>query len=204
MPSHKSRLAVFCSGTGSNFRALYGAIADRPLDAEIVLCLSNRSQCGAMEFAREHGITAVHLSEKQYPDYVSFVSAMLGVLREHRIENIVLAGYMRKVPEAVVAAYSERILNIHPALLPKFGGEGMYGIHVHTAVLAAGETESGATVHIVNEEYDKGRIVLQGRVPVLPSDTPETLAARVLACEHRLYPEALEKLLQEQQTHRNL
>ena len=96
---------------------------------------------------------------------------------------------------AVVRAFAERILNIHPALLPKFGGEGMYGIHVHTAVLLAGETESGATVHLVNEEYDKGRILLQKKVPVLPGDTPEELAARVLVCEHALYPEALEKLL---------
>jgi len=102
---------------------------------------------------------------------------------------------MRKVPDAVVAAFPDRMLNIHPALLPKFGGEGMYGIHVHTAVLEAGETETGATVHFVNEEYDKGEILLQRTVPVLPDDTPETLAARVLACEHTLYPDALEKLL---------
>jgi phosphoribosylglycinamide formyltransferase-1 len=198
MPNHKTRLAVFCSGTGSNFKSIYRAIAEKPLDAEIVLCLSNRSQCGATDFAREHGIATVHLSEKQFQEFGDFVAAMLEVLREYRVENIVLAGYMRKVPEAVVAAFPDRILNIHPALLPKYGGEGMYGIHVHTAVLAAGETQSGATVHVVNEEYDKGRIVMQERVPVLAGDTPETLAARVLECEHRLYPAALEKLLQEQ------
>jgi phosphoribosylglycinamide formyltransferase-1 len=198
MLNHKTRLAVFCSGAGSNFRALHRAIAEKPLDAEIVLCLSNRSQCGAMEYAREHGIAAVHLSEKQYETYEAFVTAMLGTLLfEFKIEAIMLAGYMRRIPEAVVAAYPDRMLNIHPALLPKFGGEGMYGIHVHTAVLAAGEQESGATVHIVSEEYDKGRIVLQKKVPVLPGDTPETLGERVLECEHRLYPEALEILLRE-------
>lgn len=200
MPNHKIRLAVFCSGTGSNFKSLYKAIAKRPLDAEIVLCLSNRSQCGAMEFARENGIAALHISEKQFATYAEFVEAMLAALGRYGVEAIALAGYMRKVPQAVVAAYPERMLNIHPALLPKFGGEGMYGIHVHTAVLAAGEAESGATVHIVSEEYDKGRIVLQERVPVLAGDTPETLAGRVLECEHRLYPAALEKLLGEMKT----
>jgi len=200
MPNHKIRLAVFCSGTGSNFKSLYKAIADRPLGAEIVLCLSNRSQCGAMEFARENGIAALHLSEKQFATYAEFVEAMLAALGRYRVEAIALAGYMRKVPQAVVSAYRDRMLNIHPALLPKFGGEGMYGIHVHTAVLAAGDTESGATVHLVSEEYDKGRIVLQERVPVLAGDTPETLAGRVLECEHRIYPAALEKLLLEIRT----
>ncbi len=200
MPNHKTRLAVFCSGTGSNFKSLHTAITEKPLDAEIVLCISNRSQCGAMEYARENGIAAAHISEKQFASYDDFAASMLDALHEHGVEAIMLAGYMRKVPDAVVAAYPDRMLNIHPALLPKFGGEGMYGIHVHTAVLAAGETESGATVHMVNEEYDKGRIVLQECVPVLSGDTPETLAERVLACEHRLYPAALEKLLDEMKT----
>lgn len=197
MPNHKTRLAVFCSGTGSNFKSLHKEITEKPLDAEIVLCISNRSQCGAMEYARENGIATAHISEKQFGSSDEFVAAMLDALHMHGVEAVMLAGYMRKVPDAVVAAYPDRMLNIHPALLPKFGGEGMYGIHVHTAVLAAGEAESGATVHMVNEEYDKGRIVLQERIPVLPEDTPESLAERVLACEHRLYPAALEKLLGE-------
>jgi phosphoribosylglycinamide formyltransferase-1 len=197
MPNHKTRLAVFCSGTGSNFKSLHKAIIENPLDAKIVLCLSNRSLCGAMEYARENGIAAVHISEKQFGSYENFVVGMLNTLHMHEVDAIMLAGYMRKVPDAVVAAYPNRMLNIHPALLPKFGGEGMYGLHVHTAVLEAGETESGATVHMVNEEYDKGRIIMQERVPVLPEDTPESLAERVLACEHRLYPAALKKLLAE-------
>ncbi|NTV02395.1 MAG: phosphoribosylglycinamide formyltransferase [Chlorobiaceae bacterium] len=195
MADNKKRLAVFCSGAGSNFRALFRAVKERNLPAEFVLCLSNRSQCGAFDFAREQGMETLHLSEKQFETYEAFSSAMVAALRERSIDIVLLAGYMRKVPDAVVAAFPDRIMNIHPALLPKFGGEGMYGIHVHTAVIAAGEPESGATVHLVNEEYDKGRIVLQRRVPVLPSDTPEVLAARVLECEHALYPDALEKLL---------
>jgi phosphoribosylglycinamide formyltransferase-1 len=198
MTNHKTRIAVFCSGSGSNFQAIFHALKKKQLNAEIVLCLSNRSQCGAMEFAHQNVIATVHLTEKQFASFDEFAAAMVGCLREQRIDIIVLAGYMRKVPDAVVAAFQDKIINIHPALLPKFGGEGMYGIYVHTAVLDAGETESGATVHLVNEEYDKGRILMQLKVPVLPEDTPETLAARVLECEHRLYPEALEKLLDEQ------
>lgn len=196
MSNPKRRLAVFCSGTGSNFTALHRAIADRGLRAEFVLCISNRSQCGAMEFARAEGIETLHISEKQFDSQEAFAGAMLGALRSRGVETVLLAGYMRKIPEAVTRAYTGRILNIHPALLPKFGGEGMYGIHVHTAVLAAGEKESGATVHFVDEEYDRGEILLQGRVPVMETDTPESLALRVLECEHRLYPDALEKLLE--------
>jgi phosphoribosylglycinamide formyltransferase 1 len=197
MADTKKRLAVFCSGTGSNFRALQQAILERGIAAEFELCLSNRSQCGAFEFADEQGIETLHLSEKQFGSYEEFEDAMVRALMARGIDFILLAGYMRKVPDAVVAAFPDRILNIHPALLPKFGGEGMYGIHVHAAVLAAGETESGATVHVVNEEYDKGRIVMQRRVPVLPGDTPEALAGRVLECEHALYPDALEIILEE-------
>ena len=195
MTTHKTRIAVFCSGNGSNFKALFYATRNKQLAAEIVLCLSNRAQCGAMEFAEQNGIATLHISEKQFASFDEFAATMVERLKEHQIDIILLAGYMRKVPDAVVAAFPDRMLNIHPALLPKFGGEGMYGILVHTAVLEAGETETGATVHFVNEEYDKGEILLQRTVPVLPDDTPETLAARVLACEHTLYPDALEKLL---------
>lgn len=198
MSDKKKRLAVFCSGTGSNFRALFHAIIERELPAEIVLCLSNRSRCGAMDFAREFEIEALHLSETQFRTHDEFARAMLDALREHRIDLILLAGYLRKIPDAVIAAWPEKIVNIHPSLLPQFGGHGMYGMRVHEAVIASGETRSGATVHFVNEEYDKGRIIMQNHVPVLPGDTAETLAERVLRCEHRLYPAALEKLLAEQ------
>ena len=200
MTTHKTRLAVFCSGSGSNFKSIYQAIAEKTLNAEIVLCLSNRSQCGAMEFARQQGIATLHITEKQFGTFDEFAAAMVKQLKDAQIDIVLLAGYMRKVPDAVVKAFPDKMLNIHPALLPKFGGEGMYGLFVHTAVLEAGETESGATVHFVNEEYDKGKILLQRTVPVLPGDTPETLAARVLECEHQLYPDALEKLLAEQQS----
>jgi phosphoribosylglycinamide formyltransferase-1 len=195
MSIHKTRLAIFCSGTGSNFQAIFHALKNKQLNAEIVLCLSNRAQCLAMDFARLNGIETVHLTEKQFDSLDDFAAAMLECIRKQSIDIIVLAGYMRKVPDDVVAAFKDRIINIHPALLPKFGGEGMYGIHVHSAVLRAGETESGATVHLVNEEYDKGKILMQRKVAVLPDDTPEILAARVLECEHTLFPDALEKFL---------
>jgi len=195
MSDNKKRLAVFCSGTGTNFKALFHAIIERELPAEIVLCLSNRSQCGAVDFAREYGIETMLLSEKQFKTQGDFARAMLRALRERRIDMILLAGYLRKVPDEVIAAYPDKIVNIHPSLLPQFGGHGMYGMRVHEAVIASGETRSGATVHFVNEEYDKGRIIMQNHVPVLAGDTPETLAKRVLRCEHRLYPDALEKLL---------
>jgi phosphoribosylglycinamide formyltransferase-1 len=198
MSDNKKRLAVFCSGTGSNFKALFHAIIERELPAEIVLCVSNRSQCGAMDFAKEYGIEALHLSETQFGTYEDFSRAMLRALQERRIDLILLAGYLRKIPDSVVAAWPEKIVNIHPSLLPQFGGAGMYGMRVHEAVIASGETRSGATVHFVNEEYDKGRIIMQNHVPVLTGDTPEKLAERVLRCEHRLYPDALEKLLSEQ------
>lgn len=198
MSDKKKRLAVFCSGTGSNFKALFHAIIEHELPAEIVLCLSNRSQCGAVDFAKEYGIETMHLSEKQFSTDDDFARVMLSALQERQIDMILLAGYLRKIPDAVIAAYPEKIVNIHPSLLPQFGGHGMYGMRVHEAVIESGETRSGATVHFVNEEYDKGRIIMQNHVPVLPGDTAETLAERVLRCEHRLYPAALEKLLDEQ------
>jgi phosphoribosylglycinamide formyltransferase-1 len=119
---------------------------------------------------------------------------MLAALDSADIDLIALAGYLRLIPPAVIKRYPQRIVNIHPALLPDFGGRGMYGLNVHKAVLAAGETESGATVHFVDEHYDEGDIIAQARVPVLPDDTPETLAARVLTVEHELLPNALERL----------
>lgn len=195
MANQKTRLAAFCSGTGSNFQSLYNAINARDLPAEFALCLSNRSECGAISFAKHHGIPTLHLSEKQYDTHEQFAAAMLKALKEHDIEYILLAGYLKMVPEKVVTAYTCKILNIHPALLPKFGGPGMYGINVHKAVLESGEKKSGATVHYVDPEYDKGPVLLQRNVPVEPGDTPESLAARVLKCEHQLYPDALEILL---------
>jgi phosphoribosylglycinamide formyltransferase 1 len=191
----KKKLTVFCSGSGSNFKALHRHITEKKLPVEIALCVSNNSQCGAMMFAREQHIPAFHLSTKTHPDETQYVSALLDELAAKTIDLIALAGYMKKLPSAVVKRYAGKILNIHPSLLPKFGGEGMYGQFVHEAVIAAHEVESGATVHLVEEEYDKGKILVQRKVPVFPDDTAELLAARVLSVEHQIYPEALEMML---------
>jgi formyltetrahydrofolate-dependent phosphoribosylglycinamide formyltransferase len=185
-------IAVFGSGRGSNFQVILDAIQEGGIPgAKISVVISNNSTAGILELARANRLPALHLSAKQFAGENAFVDAVLDVLRRHEVNFIVLAGYMKRMHPRIIAAYRGRIINIHPALLPKFGGPGMYGMHVHEAVIAAGETVSGATVHIVDEEYDHGPVVLQREVAVSPGDTPETLAARVLAVEHTLYPEAL-------------
>ncbi|NUN68431.1 MAG: phosphoribosylglycinamide formyltransferase [Bacteroidetes bacterium] len=187
-------IAVFASGRGSNFEALHRTIGEENIPARIAVVISNNSAAGALNLARSFGIPALHLSQRQFPGPADFHQAVLQSLAQYRTDLIVLAGYMKKMDAAVVRAYSQRIINIHPALLPKFGGEGMYGMHVHAAVLAAGETESGASVHYVDEEYDRGAVIAQQRVPVLPGDTPETLAARVLTAEHTLLPSVVKQI----------
>jgi len=191
----KKRLAIFCSGNGTNFRAVYSGIREQHLPCEIVLCISNTSQCGAMKFAQEKGIEILHLAQKNFPTENNYEETLLSALCERNIDFILLAGYMKKIPSCIVSAFEKKILNIHPALLPKYGGEGMFGMNVHRAVITNNETISGATVHFVSDEYDKGEILLQHTVAVLPSDTPETLSEKVLAVEHLLYIEALKKVL---------
>lgn len=189
------RLAVLASGGGSNLQALIDRFnrpgADAPL--RVALVISDRADAPALERARKAGIEAMHIQVAGRPQEFS-TREMLAALDSADIDLIALAGYLRLIPAAVIKRYPNRIVNIHPALLPRFGGKGMYGINVHRAVLEAGEKESGATVHFVNEEYDRGDIIAQQKVPVLPDDTPETLAARVLAVEHKLLPDTLEKL----------
>ena len=175
------RVAVAVSGRGSNLEALLRALGkDAP--ARVVLVLSSRPDAGALERARARGLPAEVL-----PDPAD-AGDWLDRLERHRVDLLVLAGYLTLVPAAVIARYRDRIVNVHPALLPGFGGRGMYGHRVHEAVLASGARESGATVHLVDEVYDRGAILAQGRVPVLPDDTPDRLAARVLQVEHRLLP----------------
>jgi phosphoribosylglycinamide formyltransferase-1 len=184
-------IAVFASGRGSNFLAILNAIQSGALSARVALLLSNNANAGALETARERNIPALHVSEKQFQSTEYFSAAVLDVLHKNNVDFIALAGYLKKIPPVVVRQYRNRILNVHPALLPKFGGPGMYGHHVHEAVIAAREPISGATVHLVDEEFDRGPIVLQKSVAVSPSDSPETLAQKVLAIEHEIYPIAL-------------
>jgi len=192
------RIAVFASGRGSNLEALLESIDRGDLTgARIVLVISNNSASGALETARKRSIATAHISSRTHPERGCYEHALLDRLEGAGIDLILLAGYMKMFPACVVRAYHGRILNIHPALLPRHGGAGMYGLNVHRAVLDSGDRQSGATVHLVNERYDEGRIVLQRRVPVLPDDTPERLAARVLEVEHDLYWRAVRQVMAE-------
>jgi phosphoribosylglycinamide formyltransferase 1 len=189
-------IAVFASGGGSNLRAIYDATKTGVLqNAEVSLIISNNSKCGAMLFAIEKGIPHEHISAVKYGSEENAAKRMLEVITEHNINLVVLAGYMKKLPSEVISSLKGRIINIHPALLPKYGGEGMYGLNVHKAVLASGDTESGSTIHFVEGEYDTGAIIMQERCPVLPGDTPESLQHRVKDLEHGLYPRAINKIL---------
>ncbi|MEM9457601.1 MAG: phosphoribosylglycinamide formyltransferase [Myxococcota bacterium] len=177
------RLGVLVSGRGSNLKALVAAYARGELPAPVVVVISNRADAGALEFARAKGIATAHISDQTHEDPGA---AMLGCLYEHEVDVLVLAGYLRRVDPRVVLAYTDRSLNIHPAPLPRFGGAGMYGMHVHRAVLDAEVPLSGPTVHRVTAEYDEGEILAHQPVPVMPGDDPQTLAARVLQAEHDL------------------
>ena len=173
------RVAVLVSGGGTNLQTLLDALQNSPV-ARVVRVISSRPGADALERARRAGVATTVLANPADPN------ELLVALRDAQL--VVLAGYLKLVPPAVVAQFRRRMINIHPALLPDFGGPGMYGHHVHAAVLASGARESGATVHFVDEAFDRGDIIAQERVPVEPADTPETLAARVLEAEHRLLP----------------
>lgn len=183
-----SRLAVLASGRGSNLQAIVDHFDNlaRERVAKVVLVASNRADSPALIRAATASI-----------DIAQFNAAddgteLLDRLRKHRIDLVVLAGYLKRIPSKVIREYSGRMINIHPALLPAFGGEGMYGARVHQAVIASGAKESGVTVHLVDDEYDRGPIIAQWRIPVEPSDTADRLAARVLNVEHVVYPRTVE------------
>ena len=186
------RLGVLASGGGTNLQAIIDRSEAGALDARVVVVVSNNSDAGALERARTHGIPALHLSRRTHLDPPALDRAIRDAFVRYGVEWVVLAGYMRPIGPLVRNAFTDRVLNIHPALLPKFGGRGMYGMHVHEAVLAAQESESGATVHLVTALYDAGPTVGQRRAPVMPDDTPETLQKRVLAVEHGLYADVIQ------------
>jgi formyltetrahydrofolate-dependent phosphoribosylglycinamide formyltransferase len=183
-----TRVAVLASGGGSNLQAIldYFEARGERRAVSIALVASDRASAGALDRARRHGVPALALDAEQR------TAGLAGILEQHAIEYVALAGYLRLVPMDVIHRWHGRIMNVHPSLLPSFGGTGMYGIRVHEAVIAAGVRVSGVTVQFVDEVYDRGPIIAQWPVPVLPDDTPETLAARVLVAEHGLYPRAIE------------
>lgn len=175
------RVAVAASGRGSNLEALLRTLGPGA-PARVVLVLSDRAAAGALTLARSHGVPTQTFADPASPD------EWLTALDRAEADLVVLAGYLKLVPAGVIERYRGRIVNIHPALLPAFGGRGMYGRRVHEAVLASGARESGASVHLVDEVYDRGEVLARARVPVLPDDDPDRLAARVLEVEHRLLP----------------
>ncbi len=191
------QLAVFASGGGSNAEAIIHYMYRTAAAFRVALVVSNNSRSGALERAQMFDIPTLHISNSTHSDYTHYTAALIQSLRDYNVDYIALAGYMKKIPQKLVQEFSpkgrSRIFNIHPSLLPKFGGHGMYGLAVHKAVIAAHEAESGCTVHEVDGEYDTGTIIAQKSVSVLPTDTPEILAERVLHYEHELYPDILQQ-----------
>jgi phosphoribosylglycinamide formyltransferase 1 len=183
-------LGVLISGRGSNLKAIIDAIARRDLDASIAIVISNRADAPGLDHARQAGIETLVLSHRPYATREDYDRALVAELRQRDVELVCLAGFMRLLSPVFVDAYPNRILNIHPSLLPKYPG-----LHPQQQALDDGAVESGATVHVVNNELDAGPIILQESVPVLPGDTAEGLAARILEVEHRLYPRAIDKVL---------
>ena len=187
------KIAVFVSGGGTNLQAIIDNTKDGILkDIEIVLVLSSSKGAYALERAANNGIKSVVVSKKDFDSIEAWDEAVVSAVDESGAELIVLAGYLSLMGPKVVAKYSNRIINIHPALIPSFCGAGMYGIRPHQAALAKGVKVSGATVHFVNENYDEGPILLQKAVDVLPDDTPETLQRRIMEqCEWKILPQAI-------------
>jgi len=188
------KIAVFASGRGSNFVKIYENIQKGYLTAEIACLISNKPEAGAIEFANKNSIKTYLVVPKNFPTSELFGSKLLKILNEHQIDWIILAGYLKKIPDNVVRRYANQIVNIHPALLPAFGGKGMYGMHVHEAVFQSGAKISGVSVHLVNEVYDSGPIVMQRAVDIEHCNNPDEIAKSVLAVEHELFSEALRKL----------
>ncbi|MDG5766086.1 phosphoribosylglycinamide formyltransferase [Balneolales bacterium ANBcel1] len=212
------RITVFASGSGSNFKAIHQAALNNDIPASITALVSDKPDCGAVTYARSRNIrthitspalfaedvageTVFSLSRSsESPDPVPeghrrYAAFLLDVLEKEMPDLIVLAGYLRKIPDAIVDRYAGSIINIHPSLLPKYGGKGWYGMRVHRAVIENGEKESGCTIHYVTGIYDDGPIIAQSKVAVAPDDTPESLAAKVQKQEHTLYPQVIGRLL---------
>lgn len=195
MSETPAKIAVFLSGSGSNLQALIDASKCGILSAKISLVVSNRRDAFGLQRAINESIETFVFKVKRYHSPDEAGDVLLTKLQEYEIDYIALAGYLKLLPKAVIKKFHNRIVNIHPALLPKYGGKGMYGHFVHEAVIAAGEKESGLTVHMVDEIYDHGKILEQVKISVLPDDTPDTLAAKVLEQEHKIYPRVLDKFI---------
>lgn len=180
------RIAIFASGKGSNADSLCTYLVNHA-SIKVELILSDRKEAGVFAVAEKQGVQAIYLNKELLtnPDQV------VALLQEHHIDVLVLAGYLKLVPKEWIAAYPGKVFNLHPALLPKFGGKGMYGMHVHRAVVAAGETETGITIHEVNEHYDEGKIIFQARTSVEPTDSPERIAEKIAGLEKEFFAKVI-------------
>lgn len=192
-------ISVFASGTGSNFEAILKACGKGQIESKVKLLITNNSGCGAVDIARRYGVNVIHISRKVHPELneTEFGTRFLQILKENEIDFIALAGYMKMLPEEIIRHYENRIINIHPALLPSFGGKGMYGINVHKAVIAAGVKVTGITIHYVNAEYDRGKIIYQKCIEIDERDDEYSLQKKVLKYEHEYYPLIISKMEKE-------
>ncbi len=184
------KIAIFASGAGSNAQKIIHHFRNHPL-IEVSLIVCNKPGAGILDIARQENIPFIIIDKEKF----FRGDAYTGELKEAGIGFLVLAGFLWKIPARLIAAYPQKIINIHPALLPAYGGKGMYGAFVHEAIKKSGDTETGITIHYVDEQYDHGNIILQVKCPVLPTDTPELIAAKVHILEHAHYPATIEKLL---------
>lgn len=195
---NKKNITIMASGNGSNFISIYNAIKNGIINGRINLLISNKKRSGAVKFAEEKNIYTKFLSKKiieSRKDYANFLEINL---KQFETDLIILAGYLKMIPKEIIIMYKNRILNIHPSLLPKFGGKGFYGMKVHEKVISSNEKVSGATVHFVDEIYDNGPIIAQQKVNISPNETPLTLSKKVLDVEHKLFPHVIKKICEDE------
>lgn len=193
----KKKLAVFVSGGGSNFKAIHKATLQGSVQGEVVVLATSKLECGGAKYAKDAGIPVILFPKPKNTNEGISSEDLVASLRDYKVDFILLAGYLKLIPPKLIQAYPRAILNIHPSLLPAFGGRGYYGKKVHEAVIASGARYSGPTIHYVDEEYDTGRILAQAVVPVLAHDSADELAARVLNEEHKLYVQVVAALCDE-------
>jgi phosphoribosylglycinamide formyltransferase 1 len=188
------KIAVFVSGRGSNLKAIFEKVPKQLV--QICAVVSDKIDCGAVEFAVQNNIQTFLISNKEEKSYVNY-DQLISFLKEIKIDLIVLAGFLKKIPDQFIDAFENRIINIHPALLPSFGGKGMYGMNVHKAVFESSAKVSGATIHFVDRVYDNGKIIAQYAVDISDVNTPEEIAERVLKIEHELLPMVVQKIAEQ-------
>ena len=190
-----TKIAVFASGTGSNFINIVNKIGQHNLNAKVILLISNNPNAGAVEFAKKNNINIKIVNKYRYKEEKNIYNEYKLSLKENKIDLILLAGFMKKIPSDIVKIYKDKILNIHPSLLPNYGGKGFYGMNVHNAVFNSKDIFSGATVHYVNEKYDRGPILIQKKIDIQNCKNSNEIAKKVLEIEHEIFPKALKTYL---------